>query len=324
MSDAASGFRTTALVSRRLCRAWALLLALLTSVVLAPRAVQAQPLRVTATNPLAFGTLSPLLAGSVAPASANAAIFSIQGPINTTIQVLVVTPDQLIGSQQYVSTASWVATVTTQSIVSPTTQPLVAGSEIAVALGSDGLATLRVGATVTPPMTVGSGTFVGSITVVAREPTGGYQSLTAQTTATAVIRQPLVMNVIPMAFGNVYVGTPKTLAPADANAIRTTIDGALGATIEVTLDVLPSTLARDGGGGTLAIGSWGGRTGGTGCTGIAFVATAASVLSLDLTTAVGTGGRIVLCLGATVSPTALQAPGTYSGNVVLSVRYTGA
>lgn len=284
----------------------------------------AQPLRVTATNALNFGTLSPALAGAITPASASAAIFTISGPASTTIQVLVVTPDQLIGTGQWVSTASWVATVTTQSIPSPTTQSLVAGSEIAVTLGTDGAATLRVGATVTPPITVGSGTFSAPITVVAREATNGYQSLTAQTTATAVIRVPLVLTTIPMAFGNVYAGTAKTLSSTDANALRTNVDGALGATIQVTLDALPTTLARDGGGATMAIGSWSAKTGALSCTSGAFTPVVGTPLSLDLLTAVGTYGRVSLCLGATVTPTALQTAGTYSGVVIMSVRYTGA
>jgi hypothetical protein len=291
-------------------------------VTLAERA-SAQPLRVTATTPLTFGTVSPQLSSVVTPASPSAAVFSVQGPGSTTIQVLVVTPDQLLGSAQWVRTSSWTYTVTTQAGTT-SAAPLVAGSELTVALGTDGLASVRVGATVTPPITVGSGSFSGPLTVVARATTAGLMSLTAQSAVTATIRQPLILTTVPMSFGSVYVSTPKTLAPTDASAFRMLIDGALGATIDVTLESVPTTLARDGGGGALSIGTWRAQTGGANCTSAAVTPTIGAAISLDLLAPVGSSGRTSYCLGGTVSPTALQPSGVYNGVVVLSIRYTGA
>ena len=285
----------------------------------------AQPIRVTSTSPLDFGTMSPLVSKTVTPASASAAVFTVQGPASTTVYVLAVTPDQLTGTSQWVRPTSWVATTTTQFGTSPSAIPLVAGSELTVTLGTDGLATVRIGATLLPPMTVGSGTFSGVMTLVARsDVSSGLQSLTSQSTVTAIIRQPLVLTAVPMSFGNVFVSTPKTLAPTDANAFRMLVDGATGATIEVTLESVPATLARTGGGATLPIGTWQIRTGGASCTGGLVTPVVGVAQSLDLTSPVGSSGRTSYCLGATVTPSALQAAGNYTGTVVISVRYTGA
>ena len=196
---------------------------------------------------MAFGTLSPLVTKTIAPGDAQAAVFTIQGTASSVINVLVATPDQLIGSSQWVRTGTWKATITTQFGTSPSALTLIAGSELSITLGTDGLATIRVGATITPPMTVGSGAFAGNVTVVAREPANGFQSLTAQTGVTATIREPLVMTAAPMEFGVVYGSTPKTLAPTDAKSLRLLFDGALGAAIDggrVALGTFNCLLAR--------------------------------------------------------------------------------
>jgi hypothetical protein len=283
----------------------------------------AQPLRVTATSAMDFGTLSPLVVKTIAPSAGTAGVFTIQGPASATIAVLVVTPEQLLGTSQYVRTASWVATVTTQFGTSPSAVPLVMGSELSIALGTDGLAVLRIGATMTPPMTVGSGAFSGVMTVVARQASAGLMSLTAQTTVSATVRQPMILTAVPMDFGPVYVATPKTLAPTDVNAFKLLVDGALGATVEVTLESAPTVLSHSGG-STMTIGSWLARSGGASCSGSAATPIVGAPVSLDLTAVVGASGRTSYCLGATVSPTALQTPGNYTGTVLVSVRYTGA
>lgn len=301
------------------------LLSIAALLVVASPAALAQPIRVTATSALDFGTSSPLVAKTIAPSSASAAVFTVQGPASSTVYVLAVTPDQLTGTTQWVRPTSWVATVTTQFGTSPSAIPLVAGSELTVTLGTDGLATVRIGATLTPPMTVGSGTFTGVMTLVARSDVGtGYQSLTSQSTVTSVIRQPLVLTAVPMSFGNVFVSTPKTLLPTDANAFKMLVDGATGATIEVTLESAPTSLVRTGGGATLPIGSWQSRSGGASCTGGLVTPVVGVATSLDLTSPAGSSGRTSYCLGATVTPGPTQAAGSYTGTVVISVRYTGA
>jgi len=284
--------------------------------------VRAQPLRVTATAALAFGTTAPLKTKTIAPADAGAGVFSLQGTASSTVNVLVAMPDQLIGTSQWVRTTAWNATITTLAGTSATS--LASGVEISVTLGTDGLATLRVGASIAPPMTVGSGTFSGTLTLVARSASEGFMSLTAQNAVSATIRQPLVLNAVPMEFGAVYVNTAKTLAPTDPNAMRLLIDGDLGASVDVVLESAPTTLARTGGGATLAIGTWRTQNGGAQCTGSATTPTVGATVSLSLSSSVGSFGRTSYCLGGTVTPSAIQMPGTYTGAVVISVRYTGA
>jgi hypothetical protein len=284
----------------------------------------AQPLRVTSVAPLDFQTLSPSLTRVVTPPSAQAAVFTVQGPASSIIEVLVATPEQLVGTSQYVRVTTWTATVTTQFGTSPSAIPLIPGNELSVTLGTDGLATIRVGATILPPMSVGSGVFTGALTVVARQASGGLMSLTAQSAITATIRQPLILTATPMSFGNVFVSTPKVVAPTDLNAFHLLVDGALNASVEVTVESAPSSLIRVGGSTPLTIGSWLTRNGGASCTSAPVTATVGVSVALDLLSPVGGSGRTSYCLGATVSPTALQEPGEYLGAVVVSVRYTGA
>lgn len=312
------------MISRRLRDACRVLTLFLVGVTCTAAALGAQALRVTSTSGLAFGTLSPLVMKTITPADPLAAVFTIQGPASSTIAVLVVTPDQLMGTGQFVTTSNWTATVTTQFGTSPSALALVAGNELSVTLGTDGLATIRVGSSIRPPVTVGSGSFSGALTVVARQASAGLMSLTAQGSVTATVRQPLIFTAAPMEFGVVYVSTPKTLAPTDARSLRILIDGALGATVEVTLESVPTSLTRDGGGGTLPIGTWLSRAGGANCSGAQSTPTVGAPIALDLLAAAGSLGRTSFCLGGTVTPAALQAPGSYSGVVVVSVRYTGA
>jgi hypothetical protein len=311
---------TSMLTLRRMIAA----VALLTATCAWTTRAGAQSLRITSTSAMDFQTLSPLATRTITPASAQAAVFTIQGLPSTSINVLVVTPDRLIGSTQFVSTASWTATVTTQFGTSPSAIPLIAGAELAVTLGTDGLAVIRVGATIAPPMTVGSGTFSSVITLVARDGANGLMSLTSQASATAIIRQPLLLTAVPMAFGSVFVNTPKTLAPTNVNAFKMLVDGALGASIDVTLESVPTSLIRSGGSDALSIGTWRVQSGGASCTGAPVAPSVSVPISLDLNSPVGGNGRTSYCLGATVTPTALQAAGNYIGTVVVSVRYTGA
>jgi hypothetical protein len=284
----------------------------------------AQPLRITATAPLDFQTLSPNSTRTVGSTSGQAATFTIQGLANATIQILAVTPDRLIGPTQFVSTSGWTTTIITQFGVAQNAAPLVAGSEIGVTLGPDGLATMRIGGTIAPPMTVGSGTFAGVITLVARDPSNGLMSLTSQAAVSASIRQPLILTSVPMEFGPVFVNTPKTLSPSNVNAFRMLVDGAFGASVDVTLESVPTALTRIGFTDQLSIGTWRAQHGGATCTGSQITPTVGAAVALDLNAAIGGGGRTSYCLGATVSPTALQPSGNYTGTVVISVKYTGA
>lgn len=286
--------------------------------------ILAQPLRITPTAPLDFQTLSPNAVRTVAAAGAQAAVFTIQGLANATIFILPVTPDRLMGSTQFVSTSGWNTTITTQFGTVQNAAPLVPGAEISVTLGPDGLATMRIGAAIAPAITIGGGTFAGVITLVARDPANGLMSLTSQAQVMATIRQPLVLTSLPMEFGPVFVNTPKTLAPTSVNAFRLLVDGATSSSVDITLESVPAFLTRVGGSEQMAIGTWRAQHSGATCSSAQISPSVGVPLSLDLNTPAGSSGRTSYCLGATVSPTALQAAGNYTGTVVISVRYTGA
>jgi hypothetical protein len=126
-----------------------------------------------------------------------------------------------------------------------------------------------------------------------------------------------------MAFPAVYAGTPATIAPADARAMRVLLDGAASLSVDVTYDALPEALTLQGTGATLPIGNWRQQSGAD-CTGASSVALPGGILTLALTPVSGSIGRTSVCLGATVTPGAMQAAGIYTGTVTISVRYTGS
>jgi hypothetical protein len=136
--------------------------------------------------------------------------------------------------------------------------------------------------------------------------------------ATADVVTPLtVTSISPLAFGNVYPGLAKTVAPTDAAAGKLSIAGYPGAQVAITF-TLPSALTS--GANSLSIGSWSGAhnvaSNTTGATSFTPSATATNV-SLS-----GTGGLWVF-LGAQVSPAPTQLAGSYSSTVTMVVAYTG-
>jgi hypothetical protein len=290
---------------------------------LASRALHAQGLRLSGAQPLSFGTVSPNRTATVAPASTDAARFTVQGPANASLVLTLTLPAVLARSGQLVAPSAWSGTVAVGAAGTPVAFAPVTGADLPVTLGADGLAVVRLGATIAPAMTVGSGSFTGTITLVAREPATGRLSLTAQVAVTASLLQPLVLGTLPLHFPRVYSGTPATIAPEALTALRVTIDGALASQVDVTLDALPGALTRVGGGGTLPIGTWRQRAGAN-CTGGALAVTSGATTTLTLADAIGSAGRTAICLGAAVTPAVAQPAGTYQGTVTVSVRYTGA
>jgi len=287
------------------------------------RALEAQSIRVVASQSLNFGTMAPRLVRTVAPAATGAAVFTVQGPANASLLVTLTLPAVLSNGGQSVPLTAWRATTATGASGSPVNATPISGGDVALVLGSDGIGVLRLGATASPSFAVGNAAFTAAITFVAREPSSSRLSLTAQSVASAVVVQPISITALPMHFPSVYVGAPSVIAPEHPRAMRLLFDGALLSSIEVTFDALPSVLTRDGGSETLPITSWLQRTGAN-CLGSSSVALQGGVGALALTEATAAGGRSALCLGATVTPSPLQSPGTYRGNVTVSVRYTGA
>lgn len=287
------------------------------------RTLRAQAIRVVASQSLNFGTMAPRLVRTVAPSAAGAAVFTVQGPANASLLVTLTLPAILSNGAQSLPLTAWSATTATGAGGAPVNATPISGGDVTLVLGSDGIGVLRLGATASPSFAVGNATFTAAVTFVAREPSTSQLSLTAQSTASAAVVQPISITALAMNFPAVYAGAPAVIAPEHPRAMRLLFDGALLSSIEVTFDALPSVLTRDGGSETLSITSWLQRTGAN-CLGASSVALPGGVGALALTDATAAGGRSVLCLGATVTPSPLQASGTYRGNVTVSVRYTGA
>jgi len=117
-------------------------------------------------------------------------------------------------------------------------------------------------------------------------------------------------------FGSVFPGVNKTIAPADAASGRFTATGQASANVNMTF-TLPTNLVN--GVNNLPIGTWTGcwdtdNNPAAGCT--AFTPSA----SASATTFNGTGGLWIF-IGATVSPAANQAAGTYSATATLTLAY---
>lgn len=284
----------------------------------------AQTLRLVPVQPLSFGQLAPRQARVIAPISVSAAVFTIQGPANATVIVTTTLPTLLAnptgGSLQI---GSWTATVATGASGTPTNATPVNNGDLAITLDAGGIGLLRIGASVQPTLATPSGTFTASIGLMAREPVSGRLSLTAQAPVMASVLQPITISAIPMYFPAVYTGTPATIAPDDVRALRLVLDGAAASSVDVTFESLPAALSNEAGSASLSIGTWRQRTGAD-CSGAATAPLTGTTVSLPLAQAIGAGARTAICLGATVTPTAVQPGGLYTGTVTISVRYTGS
>ena len=153
-----------------------------------------------------------------------------------------------------------------------------------------------------------AGLSVGAVTAEAQT------SATIQATAT-VLSALTVAAGQNLDFGNVTPGVNKTVGIAAAGAGRFDITKA--ATSGVTLSfTLPTDLVS--GGNNLPIGSW---TGGWNTSATPAGATTFTPSAAGTNTAVTAGTALTVYVGATVSPAAAQAGGTYTGDVTLSVVY---
>jgi hypothetical protein len=139
-------------------------------------------------------------------------------------------------------------------------------------------------------------------------------SANIQATAT-VLSAVTVSGGNDLQFGNVTPGVNKTVAVADAGAGR--FDVTKGANQGVTLAfTLPANLTS--GGNNLPIGTW---TGGWNTTNTPAGATSFTPSAGGANTAVTAATTLFVFVGATVSPAAAQAAGSYSGTVTMSAVY---
>ena len=123
-------------------------------------------------------------------------------------------------------------------------------------------------------------------------------------------------------FGNVIRGVPATIVLRDGNAGRFRITGSPGADVSLNF-LLPVLLAS--GPNTMPI-SFGPSSAGHYPFNVPRFATLFDprVPATAQLRNQGPTGYLFVWLGGTVSPTALQAPGVYTGNVTLVVSYTGS
>lgn len=138
----------------------------------------------------------------------------------------------------------------------------------------------------------------------------------ASITATANVFRPITISgARNLDFANVFPGVNKTVAIAAATSGRFDIVAEASQAVTLTF-ALPSTLAN--GANSLVIGSWTGCWNGTnstsGCTTFTPSGTASNAT-------VGGATNLYVFVGATVSPTAAQIAGAYTGTVSLTVAY---
>lgn len=139
---------------------------------------------------------------------------------------------------------------------------------------------------------------------------------TASITATANVFRPITISgARNLDFANVFPGVNKSVAISAATSGRFDIVAEASQAVTLTF-ALPGTLAN--GANTLAIGTWTGCWNGTnsttGCTAFTPSGTAANAI-------VGGATNLYVFVGATVSPTAAQVAGAYTGTLSLTVAY---
>lgn len=138
----------------------------------------------------------------------------------------------------------------------------------------------------------------------------------ANASVTAEVQQPLaVSKTNDLLFGSVFPGVNKTVAVTEAGAAAFTVLGQAGASVNLAFST-PATLTN--GGNALSISNWSARrnTSNSSAAGTDFTPSGSATAA-----AIGGGGGLYLFVGATVSPTAAQVAGTYSGTLTLTVVY---
>jgi len=142
------------------------------------------------------------------------------------------------------------------------------------------------------------------------------QSATVQALAT-VLAPITVSGARNLDFGNVFPAVNKTIGVTAATSGRFDATGTILANVDISF-TLPANLVSAA--NNLAINTW------TGCwnptANSAAVACTAFTPSGSATSVnFGAAGNLWVFVGATVAPTAGQAPGSYSGNVQMTLTY---
>jgi hypothetical protein len=154
---------------------------------------------------------------------------------------------------------------------------------------------------------------ITAVTLSLGAATANAQSSNIQ--ATATVLTAITVTGTDLAFGNVTPGVNKTIAITDAGTGKFTVTKAAASSVSLSF-TLPTNLVS--GGNNLPIGTW---TGGFNNT--ADVPASATTFTPSATpTVVPSGGASLwVYVGATVSPGAAQAAGSYAGTVTMSIAY---
>lgn len=148
----------------------------------------------------------------------------------------------------------------------------------------------------------------------------GCAAVAPATDATAQQARALTASVVRnLGFGTILAGTPVTVATSDAVATaEVQLRGTQRAQVELVF-TLPAALT--GPGGTIPL------TFGPSAAGYSAAQSIANQVPFDPRSpyrdVLANNGRASVYLGGTATPAAQQAPGTYTGVVQLSIRYTG-
>ncbi len=165
-------------------------------------------------------------------------------------------------------------------------------------------------------------TRVSVATAVSLSLAAAVQAQTSGTiNARAIVRQPITITAgQDLDFGIVLQGTPRTIAETAAAAGRFDATGTASANVNVNF-TLPANLVS--GANNLPIGTWTGCYNQTAAVNSSGCTTIASMAGTTATTFgnVAGAGRLWVFVGATVSPAAAQAVGTYTNTVTLTLTY---
>lgn len=166
---------------------------------------------------------------------------------------------------------------------------------------------------------------VALATVIGAAPLAAQPTASASLSVTGKVINPIALAVTaPLDFGGMFVGTPKNVSADGIGGGRFNVSGEAGAAISVTLQM--PTSVSNAGGATIPLSNWsyveGTAAALTGTTPVSFNPTGGTAVSVSLSGTSGVG-RVYFGVGATATPSAAAANGTYSATGQITVAYVG-
>ncbi len=158
------------------------------------------------------------------------------------------------------------------------------------------------------------------VVLLAAAGTQAAQAQSASISATATVQQALTIAAAGnLAFGSVFPGVAKVVAPSDAASGAWTLTGAANAEVTLTF-TLPANLT-DASSNNLPI-SFGAASAGHNTVNSRAGLTLVNPTAVGTTRLDGVSGNLYVFIGGSVSPVA-QPAGAYSGSITLATAYTG-